>query len=130
MMSCACPRGRFAELSMVPTATWLFPSCDELHRDLQVVDAVALGAREAAGPDVDLNRWQEQQRRLELGIACLLLTDGRLPGITVAAGRLVVVAHEKPRLVGQREQAPNGAVELARAASREIGTRRAVVRHE
>ena len=56
--------------------------------------------------------------------------DRRLPGIGVAARRLVVVTHEKARLRRQGEQPLDGAIELARITAGEVGPGRAEVRHE
>ncbi len=95
-----------------------FYSGRQLDRHFQIMHAVRLGRRKLAGADVDLDRRQQQQRRRQsrisllahrdeiiLADACMhmhvarpLLADRGLPGIVVAAWRLVVVAHEQPRL--------------------------------
>jgi glyoxylate carboligase len=52
-------------------------------------------------------------------------------GVGIAARSLIVMAHEQPRLVGQLVQdPPDRAEQLARAAAREVGARRAGIRHE
>ncbi len=59
-----------------------------------------------------------------------LLAHRGFPGVVVATRRLVVVAHEQPRVVGQLQQPLDRTIELVCVAAREIGARSAVVRHE
>ena len=66
---------------------------------------------------------------LHVDVVRPLLGDRGLP-TDLATIRPVVVAHEKPRLTGQRQHALDGAVECPCVAAREVGARRAAVRHE
>src|SRR5207247_1752896 len=49
---------------------------------------------------------------------------------TVWALRVGVMARERPRFARQREDSPDGPVQLARIAARKVGARRAIIGHE
>ena len=124
--------------ALVTSAIAIIGAHPHVEGDLQVGDAVRLGLGQLAGADVDLDRRQDQGRGLEARVALLaegdVLASGscarsagrcrasarrtvRLEGERPAA-RQVVVAHEEARLVGQRVEALDRVVELARPSRR------------
>ena len=100
------------------------PLACEFDGDLQVVDAVGIARRQVPCPHVHLDRRHQQCRRRQRRVArgallhervlvdavthmrvlLALLADRGLPGIAIAARRLVVVADEDARILGQRQQ--------------------------
>ena len=65
-----------------------------------------------------------------MDVVLALVAHRGFPGIIVASGRLVVVAHEQPRFVGQPQQPLDRSIELTGVTARKIGARGAVVGHE
>src|SRR5215213_9202673 len=127
------------------------PQCSEhVERYLQVAGAIFLGGRQPARSHVHLDGREKELRHGERRIAGSsqlherflvdpvadvhivrpFLADGGFPCEAVALWRLVVVAQKDAGRVGQLREPPDRSIELARAATREIATRRAIVRHE
>ena len=82
------------------------------------VGADGLASRRAHGDKIILSDAAPQ-----VNIAVALLAHRGLPGIDVAPGRLVVVAHERPRIRRRRQQSLDRAKQLPRVSARKIRAR-------
>ena len=123
---------------------------DRVHRQPEL-DRVAGRTRgEAAAADIDLQRGEDEQRRLQrrvarlthrdkisladpvmdMDIGCALLGNGRFPLCRASARWRIIMANKNPCFGWQVEDATDRAVECPSVAAGEIAPRRPIVRHE